>query len=247
MLKEELEDKCRSDYDHFLTYRDFLIDGEQKVSEGMDKAVLAISSAALGLTFTFGKSAFDSGELLNIGYLKLSWLLLGLSVTFVLTSLLCSGLIYHFHRKKCDVIMNNRCQIIQSLNDDNDIEVIEFKESTGLRITNQLFHFLAPIMLAVGVIFLGLFFNSNLGSSIDATKTNTQTQPTTCETERYREEDTSSATSTTSTENAAQTQNVEEERYANEQRPTNNSEFSATTSSTAEETIIVLEDVEDDE
>lgn len=163
------ENSCFSDYEHYKEYRDLLIDGEQKVSEGLDKAILAISSAALGLTFAFSKSIMGTTGLVELAWLKLSWVLLGASLCSVLLSLTISGLIYFKNRNKCDEIMANRSQIIESIRSTSDShpQKIEFKDSAILRGFNLFFHYISPVLLISGVLFIGIFFNLNFGAKLN--------------------------------------------------------------------------------
>ncbi|MGF1761712.1 hypothetical protein L4D76_28210 [Photobacterium sagamiensis] len=200
MSNEELESSCYEDYEHYKEYRDFLNDGEIKVSEGLDKAVLTISSAALGLTFTFSKSMLDSGELVSIGWLKVSWLFFGLSVFFVLVSLFISGFIYLSNRQMCDSVMTNRVEIIECLRAPPKAcpEKIEFTDSK-FRGLNQISHFAAPVFLVFGILWLGIFFNLNISESSYGKETNPQPQLNTLSTKETKAEN-SSTTATTTTQ-----------------------------------------------
>lgn len=196
------EEKYFTEYDHFREYRDQLIDGEQKVSEGLDKAILGISSAALGLTFALVKSLIDTNFLMSLYLLKWGWLFLGLSMFSVLISLSFSGLIYYLNRLKCDKIMENRSNIIQALRDSENLpEVIEFKDAARLKLFNLMFHYLSPIFLMLGVLLIGIFLNLNWGTKLDE-QTNS-TQATNTVGARKSAEAYSSATSTSTAETNA--------------------------------------------
>jgi hypothetical protein len=157
------EDSCSEDYDHYKEYRDFLIDGELKVSEGLDKAILAISSAALGLTFAFSKSIMGKIDLVEFSWLQFSWLFLGCSLCSVLLSLMLASLIYYLNRRQCDLIMKNRSDIILKLRAKEVYsEPVKFKEAVSLKRVNLFFHFLSPVLLVFGVLAIGIFLNLNL-------------------------------------------------------------------------------------
>ncbi|PST86665.1 hypothetical protein C9I86_14315 [Photobacterium sp. NCIMB 13483] len=181
---------CFEDYEHYKEYRDFLIDGEMKVSEGLDKAVLTISSAALGLTFAFSQSVLKSGVISGIEWLKASWLFFGLSVTLVLASLLMSGFIYLSNRKMCDSVMSNRVQIIESLRSDshNCPEKVGFTDSK-LRCLNQALHFIGPFFLVLGILCVGSFFNLNIGELSNGKETCAEPQSITIKTKDSQPED----------------------------------------------------------
>jgi hypothetical protein len=194
------EGSCFQDYEHYKEYRDLLIDGEQKVSEGLDKAILAISSAALGLTFTFGKSLIGTNNLVEISWLKSSWLFLGLSLFSVLVSLSMAGFIYHLNRKQCDLIMENRSEIISKNRDSSDSvpNKIEFNDSVHLKNINFFFHFSSPVFLIAGGICIGMFFNLNLGVKFNEPEANTSTTPSSIRASVAGEKNSNTTTSTAS-------------------------------------------------
>ena len=194
------EEQYFSDYDHYKEYRDQLIDGEQKVSEGLDKAILAISSAALGLTFALVKSLIEEDSLNSLTLLKSGWLFLGLSMFSVLGSLSIAGLIYYLHRLKCDKIMENRSVLINALRSSiTPPAVIEFTEAKNLRVINLIFHFLSPIFLMLGVLLIGIFLNLNWGIKLDEQTGSTETAVTITTRESGAAHTSTTTTSTTET------------------------------------------------
>lgn len=198
------EDSCFTDYEHYKEYRDLLIDGEQKVSEGLDKAILAISSAALGLTFAFSKSIMGITGLVELSWLKHSWLFLGASLCSVLLSLTISSLIYSKNRNQCDVIMANRSRIIDSLRSTSEKHPnkIEFKDPALLRKLNLFFHYISPALLIAGVLFIGIFFNLNFGSKLNE-QADATSKPCTVTATTTGKAHTNTATSATSKTNTS--------------------------------------------
>ncbi|WP_022943312.1 hypothetical protein [Psychromonas hadalis] len=168
-----LEKELYDDYDNFKIYRDTLLERDQKVSEGLDKAILAISSTALGLIFAFSKSIWLQDNLTAISLLKFSWLLLGLSLFCVLSSLVISGLLNHIYRHKCDRILENRAVMIADLREKKDEipQKLEFEEAKKITILNNVFHFSGPVFLIIGVLCVGIFFNLNFGVQNNEQKT----------------------------------------------------------------------------
>lgn len=73
---ELLETECNREYEHYSEYRKELVEGEQKVSEGLDRSVLAVSTIALGLTTVLFKAIVNLENINNIVFLKLSWFFL---------------------------------------------------------------------------------------------------------------------------------------------------------------------------
>ena len=191
-----LEKACFEEYQHYNEYRDMLIDGEQKVSEGLDKAILAISSVALGLTFHFARSVWGADGVVSVGWLKSSWLFFGGSLVCVLASLSLSGGIYYLNRKLCDSIMKNRSQIIEDIRSGSGTlsAKIDFSERANLVRLNHLFHYIAPVCLVVGIICIGVFFNKNIGVPTNDKETSTQSKTCTKDTRQPREAHSSTPT-----------------------------------------------------
>ena len=67
-------------------YRSLLISAEQKAQEDFDKTVLSLSGGALGISFAFVKDIVGDHPLAQPGFLLLSWIVWGVSVTCVLAS-----------------------------------------------------------------------------------------------------------------------------------------------------------------
>ncbi|MCG9628087.1 hypothetical protein L1D34_25000 [Vibrio mediterranei] len=159
--------ELEAEYDHYSEYRASLIEGEQKVSEGLDKAVLTITSAALGLTFTLYKMFGFSPTGNTVTYLQSSWVFLSLSLFFVLSSLLLSGLLYQLNIRQVDSVLHNRIKLMNSVNDES-VELsqkIEFKVNGILTAIARFCHYMGAVALFVGVLSFGLYVNSNITTS----------------------------------------------------------------------------------
>ncbi|EJL6551762.1 hypothetical protein ACPD1L_003648 [Vibrio cholerae] len=163
MSEKELTEKYYSDYDSFSEYRSQLIEGEGKVSEGLDKAVLAIASAGLGLTFTLFDKLYVKGNTESVIFAQASWGFLVLSVFFVLASLLISGHLYYSNRKEVDKILKNRADIIVSLQNGGDEhpEAIVFAEKKSFDFSARFSHYSGAITLFLGIASFGIFVYKN--------------------------------------------------------------------------------------
>lgn len=72
-------------------YRGTLLDIQQHMQASYDKAVIALSGGALGLSFTFLKEVAKGEPLQNTRCLIASWILWGLSASCILFSFLSSA------------------------------------------------------------------------------------------------------------------------------------------------------------
>lgn len=86
-------------------YRNNLTELEQKSQESYDKAVLALSGGALGLSFTFTKDIIDLTTATGTTWLLVAWFLWGLSSTAVLFSYYFSQLALREAVKQVDLIL----------------------------------------------------------------------------------------------------------------------------------------------
>lgn len=78
--------------DEISAYRGQLIEIERQMQSAYDKAVMALSGGALGISFTFIKDIADKSTLSHTNYLLAAWVMWGLSVTCVLFSFFFSTL-----------------------------------------------------------------------------------------------------------------------------------------------------------
>jgi hypothetical protein len=78
--------------DEISQYRATLLELEQKMQGEFDKAVMALSGGALGLSFTFLKEVVKSTPLKSTSWLLTAWICWGLSLSCVLFSFFSSAL-----------------------------------------------------------------------------------------------------------------------------------------------------------
>ncbi|MBW3528662.1 hypothetical protein KO533_19130 [Shewanella sp. NKUCC05_KAH] len=173
MSESSRVEQLNSEIESYLNYRNQLVEGETKVSEGLDKAVLAISSAGLGLTFTLFDKLYIKGNVDSLIFAKSSWLFFVISVFFVLSSLLFSGHLYYRNRELSDSIIQNRMSIISALqnrisiisaiqNEDDDVPEEEvFSENKKLVLIARLSHYFGAIALFLAIAMFGLFVFHN--------------------------------------------------------------------------------------
>ena len=76
--------------EEMLKYRDALAEAGLKASTAYDKAIMALSGGALGLSITFMKDIVHSPAADSLWRLETSWSCLTASLTFILISMLSS-------------------------------------------------------------------------------------------------------------------------------------------------------------
>jgi hypothetical protein len=210
-MVSNLRDQYVSDYDHYASYRQLIISGQQNSSENIDKFVLTLSSASIGLVIAFlGKAIFDIQDtnLVTFSLLELGLLSLIGSLFFVIVSMLLSSYIYQKNGELCDKIMSNRTKLVELIDEGSTAppNVIEFTESSMLRKTTQLTHYLSPTLLIIGVILIGLFFIYNTEALKHGQNTNAPTNATSTPNISHRTSGSehTSATPATATESTTQ-------------------------------------------
>ncbi|PKF78722.1 hypothetical protein CW749_16785 [Vibrio sp. vnigr-6D03] len=163
MSESSRVEQLSSEIESYLNYRSQLVEGETKVSEGLDKAVLAISSAGLGLTFTLFDKLYIEGNVDSLIYAKSSWVFFVISVFFVLSSLLLSGYLYYRNRELSDSIIQNRISIRSAIqNEDDEVPEEEaFSENKILVFVARLSHYFGAIALFFAIALFGLFVSHN--------------------------------------------------------------------------------------
>lgn len=134
----------------YSEYRKTVADIEQKVSDGLDKAILAISSAALGFSVTIYKSdpsLFSKSNSFNLS-------LFCLSLLFVIISQLLASYICAKYLENTDDIIENRLTIIDDIKSGNQNATPEalFDKQYGLKKTNRFFHFGSGVILCLSII-----------------------------------------------------------------------------------------------
>ncbi len=128
-------------------YRQWLISAEHKSQDDFDKAVLALSGGALGISFVFVRDIIGSGAIHNSGWLLAAWLLWALSSLAILASFFASHLALRRAVQQCD---------------DGSI----YSQTPGgmFAWTTRSLNALGAIVFVTGVCFMALFVHSNLSS-----------------------------------------------------------------------------------
>jgi len=183
---QEVRD-CNDEYDFYSKYRSGIDESELKNSEASDKAVLTISSVAIGLLFNYGKSSAGTE---NETLLVIGWFLIATSMGFVILSMYFSGWLLGKNRKRVDLILSDRVEIIKRLYKYEEIaetnnfkikevkiEKVDFIHSKKVNIWTKLFHYGAPVLLLIGIVSIGFHFkatlkNTNKAEGQEQSKTN---------------------------------------------------------------------------
>lgn len=236
MTDQHIIDQCSADYDSYCTYRADLVSGEQKVSDGLDKAVLTISSAALGLIFTIFDRLYTGSDVTSLANFRWSWVLLCGSVLFVLLSLLLSGHLYHRNLIQVDRILSNRAEIIDALL--NSTHAAPNKQTfESSRFTDsfvRISHYAGSVFLFLGLLNFGIFVDKNLDGYRKIEEKNEQVQ-TSINCYAGRETKISSPTATTSSLPSATEEIINEPSH--ERREKGSSSTSPKTNKACEERI----------
>lgn len=89
------------------SYRDMLVDMEQKTMASYDKTLISLSTGALGLSIVFLKDIFTETPTF-ICLLVISWIMWGLSLCLILISFYFSSLSFRYAIKQVDKnVINN--------------------------------------------------------------------------------------------------------------------------------------------
>ncbi|MCH9691143.1 MAG: hypothetical protein K0U59_03625 [Gammaproteobacteria bacterium] len=96
MIKRTEEEQKIADKQHAF-YKGELYKRELSNSEAYDKAILSLSSAGLAISLTFIKFIVPLDKAVHLVFLKSSWILFLLSVTFVICSFLVGNKAIQFH------------------------------------------------------------------------------------------------------------------------------------------------------
>lgn len=122
------------------TYRETLLGIQEKMQASYDKAVIALSGGALGLSFTFLKEVANREALIATHWLLASWVLWAMSVSCILFSFLSSA------------------TAMQKAIKQTDEKTIYIEAAGGLfdRIT-KLLNVAAGLMFIVGIICIVVF------------------------------------------------------------------------------------------
>lgn len=178
---DEFLDELFRDYEHYTEYRNAISDGELKVSEGTDKAILTISGIGLSLLLFLTKSLSEQSETFSSESFVLVVSILSGSLICVICSLVLSGIIYKLNRRKCDEILHNRIELISKIQNNKChacSSKVDFSDQTWLRWLNNIFHFSGPILLILGLILILSFVSTNIMEQKNANSAKATTSET---------------------------------------------------------------------
>ncbi|HEY1050980.1 MAG TPA: hypothetical protein VGE39_14520 [Prosthecobacter sp.] len=88
---ETEEQKANTFQDNLSSYRQLLLASEQAMQSEYDKSVMTLSGGALGVSFAYLKDIVGTQGLSHGSILLLSWILWGMSISFILASFFTSG------------------------------------------------------------------------------------------------------------------------------------------------------------
>jgi len=83
-------------------YRQLLIDTEQKIGEGYDKTLIALSGGALGISLAFIKNIVGENNVVNSLFALIAWCAWAASLTFLLAAFYFGTLAYRHAITKLD-------------------------------------------------------------------------------------------------------------------------------------------------
>ena len=126
-------------------YRTSLLDLEQKMQSSYDKAVMALSGGALGLSFTFLRDVAKANPLNYTQCLLVAWICWGLSVTCVLCSFLTSAIALRKATEQTDA---------KSIY----IEIVGGKYNTFTKYLN----YAGGALFFLGLVFIVIFIGVNM-------------------------------------------------------------------------------------
>lgn len=132
--------------DQTSEYRKTLIEIEQKIGEGYDKTLIALSGGALGVTITFIKDIVGESEIKSECMALMAWVSWALSLTCLLSAFYFGTTAYRYAIKKLDK------------------EELDSNNPGGIysNITNAL-NLIGGLSFIAGVIFFVYFAYQNLG------------------------------------------------------------------------------------
>ncbi|MCP4975082.1 MAG: hypothetical protein GY931_02890 [Maribacter sp.] len=90
------------DQDQKSAYRNLLQEAEQKIGEGYDKTLIALSGGALAISVTFIKEIVGSSKIIEKAFLGLAWGSWALSLTSLLFAFYFGSLAYRYAIKALD-------------------------------------------------------------------------------------------------------------------------------------------------
>lgn len=183
----------------YSEYRKNVADIEQKVSDGLDKAILAISSAALGFSVTIYKS--DPSLFSRSCGFNLSLILFCLALLFVIISQLFASYICSKYLDNTYSIIENRLTIIDEIKSGNPNPTPEtsFDDQHNLKKINRFFHFGSGIILCISIITFGFSILTIYSGDKHETTSTSQSTTETNKPESKSEREDSSSTTTSAT------------------------------------------------
>lgn len=128
-------------------YRKSLIDKEMEIQEDFDKALLALSGGALGISFAFIKDIVGNDPVVHPDLLVLAWILWGFSSSIVLLS-------YYSSRSAF------RKAIVQL---DKNEDIYEGKPGGFWDDVTGLLNFIGMVLFFAGVAVMAYFVRINIG------------------------------------------------------------------------------------
>lgn len=126
-------------------YRDYIVNAEQKSQDSYDKAVLSLSSGALGISIAFIKDIIGSKPVSMKLFLFLSWGLWGLSILSILFS--------HF--------MSIRA-LRQTIRQTDNGKIHDEKPGGNYSKITEILNIVSGIFFAIGVLLITVFVAKNL-------------------------------------------------------------------------------------
>ncbi len=145
--KNEEEKKEEVKYEIYIKERESLVSARLQVATSLDKYVLTLSGAALGLSITFISNIVGESGPKSLELLKYGWLCFIISILSTLISLLASQKAY-----------DKQIEILEKVY----IEVFCYEPKNRYSITTTLLNIFSVVSFVVGAIFLALFAIKNI-------------------------------------------------------------------------------------
>jgi hypothetical protein len=129
-----------------LTYRNFIIEADQKQQESFDKTVLTLSGGALGITFAFLKDIVGTNPIHPV-LITLAWIFWGVSVSCTLISFFTSHLTLN---KIID-------HIDQNISADSIQKIYENSPEKSFKVLTNILNVTSAALFILGVILTAIF------------------------------------------------------------------------------------------
>lgn len=155
----ENKEEVNNDQDH-TSYRNMLIETEQRISEQFDKTILTIAGGALAISLAFIKDVIGNGVMQAGWLLIISWASLTICLVLILVSFYSSLLAY---RKAQDQVDNKT--IKNETPGGHFSKIVSISNAAGI------------LLLCVGLVTLFIFAYENLSKENEnGSKTYTSTK-----------------------------------------------------------------------